>query len=534
MHNVTDTYKTLLKQPHRVETVIQIGGNDSVAPRQTIPGTVYGENMLVSVRQKADVLNREAPGIGYMVARKLEITMINPGTPVAIMGRIVPYSRLVADSGTSEWIPKGIFYVDTRKKSIADRQAATIDITAYDAVMKASADYDTGNIQWPSTDTVVAADAAEQMGVPIDIDGMTGGFAITKPDEMTICEVLRAIAVLYGGNFTVDDCGILRLLPLKSSATVGTLEYATLKTGDIPPGITGVKIHDGGGKSYTAGTGDALIEAESPWGNQETAENALSVVGGYQYTAFSAKQAIIHPQLELGDCVTVGTATGAVLSYYNDMLSYVATIGAPEECEINRQYPYNSTGARAGWAARSAKNLAKTAIGNIIENYNQLIAALNGADGVPEDLAAGLQNYVRYDLKNGDSLASSQLFAEIGNKARAEIGVYAVSSGGTTKTFAQILADVITLQGNVEILGNLTIESGRLKVAKSILTDNAVFARTFYANDSEVHIGNNTVNITTPVSFASGGMAFGGNSYRPTEITSTTGDKTVLGQIRGA
>lgn len=133
--------------------------------------------------------------------------------------------------------------------------------------------------------------------------------------------------------------------------------------------------------------------------------------------------------------------------------------------------------------------------------------------------------------------AQSSLSARVGSaeaslKLKADSTTVTDLSGRVTtveQSTATLQADVIELQGNVEILGNLSIDSGRLKVAKSIYTDNAVFARTFYSNDSEIHVGNNTVNITTPVSFASGGMSFGGNTYTPTTITSTAGDVTVLG-----
>lgn len=96
-----------------------------------------------------------------------------------------------------------------------------------------------------------------------------------------------------------------------------------------------------------------------------------------------------------------------------------------------------------------SREIAKTD-GKILEARNELIAALTGADGAPEDLASGLQNYVRYDLANKEGYAESVLFAQIGDKARAEIGAYSVKSGDTTKTFAKILADQIALESAVD------------------------------------------------------------------------------------
>lgn len=194
-----------------------------------------------------------------------------------------------------------------------------------------------------------------------------------------------------------------------------------------------------------------MLEAESPWASQAAAETALEAVNGYCYQAFRAKQAIIKPHMQLGDYITAGAATGLMLSWDFDMDTYVGDVGAPEEYETNRKYPYRTAASRAGGVARAAKRLAKQAVGGIIENYNQLIAALNQKDGVPDALAAGLRNYVRYDLKNDESYAQSTLFAKVGEKAKAEISVYTViGSDGKAHSLADIVADQITLESGLE------------------------------------------------------------------------------------
>ena len=200
------------------------------------------------------------------------------------------------------------------------------------------------------------------------------------------------------------------------------------------------------------------------------------------------------------------------------MDTYVGDVGAPEEYEINRKYPYRTTAARAGGVGRAAKRIAKQAVSNIIENYNQLIAALNGKDGVPEDLASGLKNYVRYDLKNGDMLATSELFSKIGEKAKAEIRVYAViGSDGKAHSLADIVAYVIQLQGDTEVVGNLTVSDGRLRVSKGIIANGNSNIWGDLAVSGKLFVNNNNLYIS-------------GEPYVPTEITSKSGVKyTVLG-----
>lgn len=516
MHQTSSTYQKILAGPHRVETVLQVGSNADVAVCWSIPGTVYGEDMITKISQKGDILDREAPGIGYFVARKLEVTMLDPSKQVSTMGRLVPFSRLVSDSGVSEWIPKGVFYVDTRKKSMVDTQAATVDIVAYDAGLKASIDYDTSALSWPATDVQVVVDIAGKIETAYDVSNLAGGFTIAKPEEKTCCEVLRGIAALYGGNFTVDDCGVLRLLPLQTAGTPEAVKTETLKMGPASAAITGVVLHDGEGNKYTAGEGE-MLETESPWASQAAAEKALAAINGYCHQAFRTKQAIIKPHMQLGDYITAGSATGLMLSWDFNMDTYVGDVGAPEEYETNRKYPYRTAASRAGGVARAAKRLAKQAVGGVIENYNQLIAALNQKDGVPDALAAGLRNYVRYDLKNDESYAQSTLFAQIGEKAKAEIRVYTVmGSDGKAHSLADIVADVIRLQGDTEILGNLSIKEGRLSVSKGITASGTSFLLGDLYTKGAIH----------PV----GGIIISDRKFGPTPITSTDNTEyTVLG-----
>lgn len=105
---------------------------------------------------------------------------------------------------------------------------------------------------------------------------------------------------------------------------------------------------------------------------------------------------------------------------------------------------------RIGGVARAAAAAAEKAQSDILQDRKNLIAALNREDSAPEDLLAGFDSYVRWDMKNSEGYAASSLFAQIGERARAEINLYAVEADGKTKTFAEILADQITLEAAVD------------------------------------------------------------------------------------
>ena len=452
--------------------------------------------------------------------------------------------------------------------------------------------------------------------------------------------------------------------------------------GDLFAPYTGVTINlQDGDTSFTAGDDSGrTLTVESPWASQKMADNLLAQVRGARHQPFNATGAILDPAAELGDAITVDGVTGIMYRRSQRFGTlYRSDISAPGDEEINHEIPYYPPVKRAlnrvGGIARGAAGAAAKAQGDIIQDRKNLIAALNHEDGAPTDLKAGFDSYVRWDLKNNDGYAASQLFAEIGEKARAEIGVYAViGEDGKPRTFAEILADqinlesavedaftelelkadsstvtaldgrvtktetaqaelttkvgsvetslsqkaeqstvteldsslktlytgvsnlstrvgdaetaieqrvtvkdfddalaaeqeaiteissavdgvsaklelkadsstvtgisesvatlqadVIKLQGDTEILGNLSISEGRLRVEKSIITPSTVFANKLSSNDAEMLIGGHRLNIGGDFSADGNGIAFGTKKYMPTPITSTTGTVLVLG-----
>ena len=164
--------------------------------------------------------------------------------------------------------------------------------------------------------------------------------------------------------------------------------------------------------------------------------------------------------IEAGDVITVDVGgQNQTLPVFSSDLDWGGAAMSTLSCSGSRERPTLSKAERQNYAAFGGvtREIQKTNE-KILEDRSELIAALNGEDGAPEDLAAGLQNYVRYDLKNSEAYAESTLFAQIGEKAKAEISAYVIKDkNGHAKSFLELMADVIKLQGDTEIVGNLTI-----------------------------------------------------------------------------
>ena len=382
---------------------------------------------------------------------------------------------------------------------------------------------------------------------------------------------------------------------------------------DLFAAYSGVTLTIPDGQSYTAGDDSGrTIKAECPWASQQMADNLLAQVKGFRHQPYSAAGAIIDPAAEMGDTVTVDGVAGKIFRRDQRFGTlYRADLSAPGDEEINHEIPYyppiQRTVSRVGSVARAAAAAAGKAQEDILQDRKNLIAALNREDGAPEDLMAGFDAYVRWDLANNDGFAHSTLFAEIGEKARSEITTYTyvdkdgnkhslvdviakvddTESGLATKvgtadlnstlknyalaaslkdyltvnaaaemyvtdddvtatigayvvqdtnghksTLAAILADVIKLQGDTEILGNLSIVNGRLNVSRS-LQASTVFASGLTIDASTkypIRVGSGYLGASTTAYFESDGITLGSTKYSPQEITSTDGQKhTALG-----
>lgn len=222
--------------------------------------------------------------------------------------------------------------------------------------------------------------------------------------------------------------------------------------------------------------------------------------------------------IEAGDIISVD-ADGVVHPFpvFTSELDWAGAAKSTLSCDGSQaRQPLRKQERREAAAFGAvSREIAKTD-GKILESRNELIAALTGADGAPEDLVSGISNYVRYDLKNNEAFSGSTLFAQIGEKAKSEIRVYAVKSGDTSKTLAQILADLITLQGKVKIDGTVRVENGQLAVDEDIYTKGDLDA------DGSVYAQGG-------LGCQKGPFRVGGRQFDPTKITSTTGIVTVLG-----
>ena len=112
-------------------------------------------------------------------------------------------------------------------------------------------------------------------------------------------------------------------------------------------------------------------------------------------------------------------------------------------------------------------------------------------------LASSLNDYLTVNAAAEMYVTSEGVTSIIGN--------YIVTDkDGTKKSLAQILADQISLQGRIDLSGNVSVSDGQLTVLGNLV-----------ATDS-INVGKDAFYIA-------------GTKYTPTQITSTSGTALVLG-----
>ena len=99
---------------------------------------------------------------------------------------------------------------------------------------------------------------------------------------------------------------------------------------------------------YTAGTDTGrTLEAKCPWATQAITNALLAAVNGYVYSPYTATGVLLDPAAELGDGVTVYGINSQILDL--DLMFdalYTADIGAPQDEEVDHEYPFVSNEVR--------------------------------------------------------------------------------------------------------------------------------------------------------------------------------------------
>ena len=237
MQTVSALYNTIIAQAnHWFDTRVRING------------VYYGEDKLMSVTATNRIFGAEQPTVGGCISGELEVKMLAPTVAIPRMAEVRPYVRVTDGTQTSEWIPQGVFYIDTRETTHNDNGLDILTIHCYDAMLKAETDYPSTSTSFPKSDVNVVKEIAKTMGLQSSITATSGidprtltlmnkNYQIGLPVGYSMREVLGNIAAMYAGNWIMNYEGKLRLitlteLPSETNYLIDSAYYAITFGGD--------------------------------------------------------------------------------------------------------------------------------------------------------------------------------------------------------------------------------------------------------------------------------------------------------------
>lgn len=205
MQATSALYQTIIADDnHWFETRLVIDG----------AGT-YGETDLFSVSTSHEMFHG-SPTIGSAVAGEITVKMVYPqGVTIPTMAKLTPQARVCNATQQSEWLSQGVYYVDTRERTVSDTGESVLELHGFDAMLKAEQMFHSDVITGDSIDTDMVDEIASIMGVDVDTRTyalMTNAYTVPLPTGYSCREVLGYIASMYVGSFIINDEGKLRLV----------------------------------------------------------------------------------------------------------------------------------------------------------------------------------------------------------------------------------------------------------------------------------------------------------------------------------
>lgn len=429
MRTTSDLYKTLLADPAHVKE-----------SRLTIGGVIYEESQIVSLSTSEPLFAQDTVSIGGAVAREIDFAAFLDDS-VPKRAQIIHEVRLVLGDEVSEWLQKGVYYIDTRSR---DPLTGVTTVHGFDAMLMAEQEWiPPAKERFPMSMKEAVELTAAALGLEIDsrTTFKTGGaykvdYPVADADEseeqqakgLSIRQMWRWVAAAHGGNFIINDVGQLRLVPL--NALPEASGYLVTETGspitfggvrillsanasggdaigdkvfvgnravqaeDIPAlePISKIVLKVDDNNAYVSGsdTGGLALEVDCAYGSKQMADDLLAQLQGYVYRPVQAEDALIDPAAELGDGITI-SGVYTVLAQKDTLwdLMSAANIGAPGSAELEIEFRFTSS------AAEKFQYQLATTRSLIAKNSESVQILVERTDGVEQEIS-----YIQVDLES--------------------------------------------------------------------------------------------------------------------------------------
>lgn len=240
MQQTSETYKRIISRgDYWFENSVTVGGSgrlvdndgglimfggDAILVDSGGPEAGFLEDKLISVNSNHEFFADGSPGVGSAVSGYVDVQMVAPYN-VPKKARVSLHCRAVNDTEVSEWVPQGVYFIDTREQTNTGIGYDVLTFTAYDAMLLADVTYPSDSEHdYPMLDKTMVQFIADNMkidpyGRGIQVDPrtweiMTAGYKFPFPVGYSMREALCMIAAAYAGIFIISPTGELRLVSM--------------------------------------------------------------------------------------------------------------------------------------------------------------------------------------------------------------------------------------------------------------------------------------------------------------------------------
>lgn len=254
MQETSSLYKRLLADPgHWKEYSLVIGesgvlvsekaekitfGGTSILVASSGADSGFNESAITSMSTQKNMFSDSNPSVGNCIAGQITVDMMKPKGDIPRRARLAPYVRLTNGKEHSEWLQKGVFFIDHREYSGDENERMTL--YGYDHIIIAEEEFPSSTHTWPRKDIDVVRDIANEIGTSLDrrtVQIINKGYKINYPAGYSMREVLENIAAMYAGSFIMSDTGELLLvtmfgIPRETSYLIDNVGFAIMFGGD--------------------------------------------------------------------------------------------------------------------------------------------------------------------------------------------------------------------------------------------------------------------------------------------------------------
>lgn len=370
MIETSDTYKRLRAANAGVEVTLAIGRGPELAQEdgKTLvfggtaicagpdPAAWLREDQIESITVTQRAVGSGEVSVGNALSGEIDVTLLaDADMEIPRQARLRPYVRLTDGTETSEWIPQGVFFLDTRETDSPDG-LRKLTLHGYDAMLRGEQDYAGSRLGWPAGADKVVLEIAGMMGVQVDERTarlLVGGPSVLNPTGYSCREILAEIAGMYGGSFAISAEGKLLLVPIWGLDDGGDIDLSDDILGDYSTdeailwGRVELALDDV--VSVTAGNSDLqTLRIDCRSGTLPIARRLATQLENGPYQPFSAKTVLLDPAAELGDRLRLPGKGGVLLSatrYLGPM--YTADLENPGDEDLTHEYGFSTVQDRA-------------------------------------------------------------------------------------------------------------------------------------------------------------------------------------------